>query len=107
MTEAQLQASIVQALQMQGVFAFSVPNEALGQIHARAGHGRMAMLKAMGLRAGVADLVCLLPGRVVFLEVKTDKGRQSRAQIEFEKVCTDLGHEYYVVRSVKDALAVF
>ena len=107
MSESALQMSIVQALQLRGIYAFSVPNEALGKINARLGYNRMGRLKAMGLRAGVADLVCILPGRVVFLEVKTDKGRQSPAQIDFEKVCTDLGHDYYVVRSVTDALAVF
>ena len=104
MTEAQLQTSIVQALQMRGAFAFSVPNEALGQIHARAGHGRMAMLKAMGLRSGVSDLVVLLPGRVVFMEVKTATGRQSDAQRDFQALVTALGHQYAVVRSVEDAV---
>ena len=104
MTEAQLQTSIVQALQMRGAFAFSVPNEALGQIHARAGHGRMAMLKAMGLRSGVSDLVVLLPGRVVFMEVKTATGRQSDAQRDFEALCKSLGLEYHLVRTVEEAV---
>ena len=100
--ESSIQSAIIQALQLYGVYVFSVPNEGHGGSQRRAMH-----MKALGQRNGVADLVCLLPGRVVFLEVKTDKGRQSRAQIDFEKVCTDLGHEYYVVRSVTDALAVF
>ena len=58
----------------------------------------------MGLKSGVADLVALLPERVVFLEVKTAKGRQTASQSHFQELCEILGHQYSVVRSVEDAL---
>lgn len=60
-------------------------------------------LISMGLRPGVSDLVCLLPGsKAVFLEVKTDKGRQSDNQKRFQERVESLGFKYFVVRSIKD-----
>ena len=40
----------------------------------------MRRFVAMGLRAGVSDLVVVLEGRVIFVEVKTPKGRLSEHQ---------------------------
>ena len=97
--ESVIQAQIVQALQRADVYCFSVPNEAAGN-----NPGRQAYLKTMGLKSGVADLVALLPERVVFLEVKTPKGRQTASQAHFQELCDILGHQYAVVRSVEDAL---
>lgn len=97
--ESALQAQIVQALQRADVYCFSVPNEAAGN-----NPGRQAYLKTMGLKSGVADLVALLPERVVFLEVKTPKGRQTASQAHFQELCGILGHQYVVVRSIEDAL---
>jgi len=52
---------------------------------------------------GISDIICCLPnGKTLWVEVKTDTGRQSPAQKQFEKSLTDLGHSYFVVRSLKD-----
>lgn len=99
--ESKIQAAIVQALQAMGVFVFSVPNEAAGR-NKRA----MVYLKAMGLRSGVADLIAVLPGRIVFLEVKTPPGKQSKSQKHFQRTVEELGHAYHVVRSVDDAVSI-
>jgi hypothetical protein len=61
-------------------------------------------LKSMGLRAGASDLLVVLKNKVIFLEVKTPTGRQSEAQKIFQKIVESLGHEYYIVRSVDEAL---
>lgn len=58
-------------------------------------------MKSTGLLAGVADLIIVLD-RTVFVEVKTEAGTQSPEQKEFEKRIKDLGHEYYLVRSLED-----
>lgn len=97
--ESRIQSEIVQALQAADIYCFSVPNEASGN-----NPGRQAWLKTMGLKSGVADLIALLPGRVVFLEVKSPRGRQTDSQAHFQELCNILGHQYAVVRSVKDAL---
>jgi len=101
MTESQIQAAIVQALQAMGVMFFSVPNEGHG------GNTRRAMhMKSLGQMNGVSDLVVVLTSRVIFLEVKTAKGRQSKSQKDFEQRVTMRGHEYHVVRSVDDVIGV-
>ena len=63
-------------------------------------HG--AILKAMGMVSGVADLTYLSPNGVVFIELKTETGGQSPAQKEWERRVRERGYPYYVVRSVED-----
>lgn len=103
--ESDIQIAIVAALRECGFFVFSVPNEAAGKVRSKAGYGRLAKLKRMGLTAGVADLIAWLPVRGdVYLEVKTPKGRQSEHQKAFEAECWANGKPYYVVRSPQEAL---
>ena len=60
-------------------------------------------LKDEGVRAGVADLILLTDnGRVVFIEMKTDKGRQQLTQIGFQNTVTMLGHSYVIVRNFEE-----
>jgi hypothetical protein len=75
---------------------FSVPNEL-------AGANKIAMMqaKAIGLTSGVSDTIVILPnGKILFIEFKDEKGIQSQRQKHFEKLITDLGHNYYLVRNV-------
>lgn len=59
-------------------------------------------LKATGQMAGVSDLIILKPeGKTIFVEVKVEKGIQSEVQKVFETKVTDLGFEYYLVRSIE------
>lgn len=59
-------------------------------------------LKATGLLSGVSDLIVVLPNRVLFLELKTETGQQSDSQVEFECAISELGFEYYVIRSIDE-----
>ena len=64
-----------------------------------------ARMKAEGLQSGVADLCIMLPGgKVAWLELKTDRGRQSLAQKGFEAKCKRLGHPYALVRTLDEAI---
>lgn len=75
---------------------FSVPN---GGTRSK----REAMkFKATGLVAGVSDLIVIQPNRCIFVEVKTEIGKQSDKQKEFETTVKNLGFEYIVVRSLED-----
>jgi hypothetical protein len=96
MTEAKLQAEIVQLLQKAGIYFFSVPNEGSQN------KVRTMSLMGMGLRPGASDLVLVLKNRIVFMEVKTRDGKQSPAQERFESRVKELGHEYVVVRNLND-----
>jgi hypothetical protein len=60
--------------------------------------------KAMGLRSGVSDLIILGNKTILFMEVKTDTGRQSKAQVLFQSIVEKFGFKYVVVRNVKDVV---
>ena len=67
-----------------------------------------AKLKAMGVFAGVADLIIVMPGgRVGFIELKAPKGVLSQFQKVFGGKCHALDAPYVICRSldeIKDAL---
>lgn len=104
MNEGQIQAEVVKYLRnVCKELVFSVPNELAGA-NAKI---RMAQFIAKGLLPGVSDLVAVWKdGSVSFVEMKDAKGRQSQNQITFQKMVTELGHEYVVLRSLDDAKAL-
>lgn len=77
--------------------------------HERRGGDKTARLAqaigvGMGVHPGFSDLVVLSEGRVLFLEVKSRRGRQSEDQLRFAADVRAQGFGYEVVRSVDDAL---
>lgn len=80
---------------------FSVPNGA------HVSKAQAMKLKATGLVAGVSDLIILQPNKAIFVELKTEKGRQSDNQKEFEQIVTALGFDYHLVRSLDDFKNIF
>ena len=74
---------------------FSVPNDTTDV-------RELMRKKSTGLKAGVSDLIVLLPNRCLFFEVKTTTGIQSEKQKEFQQQVEDLGFEYFLVRSLFD-----
>lgn len=94
---------------------FSVPNEAAMTVAgslAKLGVGKSIirrvssmitnLLKSTGMMSGVSDLIVLQPGRVLFIEVKTPSGRQSKTQLRFENIVSKLGFKYFIVRSLDE-----
>ena len=75
---------------------FSVPN----------GGARNAIvaanLKREGVLAGVADIIILIQDNILFVEMKTAKGQQSKLQKDFEKKVNTLGFGYVICRSLQD-----
>lgn len=59
-------------------------------------------LKATGLIPGVSDLIVLLPSKCLFVEVKTEIGKQSDVQKIFQSKVNALGFDYHLVRSLDD-----
>lgn len=101
--ESKIQAEIVKFLQAKKYLFASIPNEAAGKDAAI----RMSKMKTLGLRSGAPDLLVFLDGgRLLCLEVKTEKGFQSPAQKHFEEKLNELKFEYYVVRSVEDVRSI-
>ena len=103
--EADLQRAVVTALR------FALPKSAI--IHHCAnevteagprGAKRQAILVGMGVHPGFADLLVLCAGRVLFLELKSLKGRLSPAQEAFRDTVIAQGFGWALVRSLEDAL---
>lgn len=103
--EADLQRAVVQALR------FALPRTAI--IHHCAnevteagprGARRQAILVGMGVHPGFADLMVLWEGRVLFLELKSLKGRLSPSQEAFRDAVLAQGFGWALVRSLDDAL---
>ncbi|MCG6111537.1 MAG: VRR-NUC domain-containing protein [Paracoccus sp.] len=53
---------------------------------------------------GISDIVGLLDGRAVFIEVKTDSGQQRTAQAAFQKAIEKAGGLYIIARSPEEAI---
>ncbi|MDR0423092.1 MAG: VRR-NUC domain-containing protein, partial [Rickettsiales bacterium] len=111
--EEQIQKSIVDYCKLTNIFCFAVPN---GEARASYVNGvydyRSAMikgnkLKAQGVVPGVSDLIVIHNNKVIFIEVKTDKGVQSEQQKEFEARCKENKQEYHLVRSLEDFQNIF
>ena len=103
--EADLQRSVVTALK------FALPKTAI--IHHCAnevtepgprGAKRQAILVGMGVHPGFADLMVLCDSRVLFLELKSLKGRLSPNQEAFRDTVLAQGFGWALVRTVDDAL---
>lgn len=66
-----------------------------------------ALLKRMGVKPGVADLlICRPGGKVAFVEIKSGKGRESISQKETAERIRSLGFEPHVVRSLDEMIAL-
>jgi hypothetical protein len=64
-----------------------------------------ARFKAMGTRAGFPDLILLLarpPYNYLAVELKTEVGRQRDSQKDFQRLMSEHGGRYVVIRSVED-----
>jgi hypothetical protein len=81
--------------ELRGLF-FRIKNEGTNRITG-------ARDKASGVIPGVADSCLLVPGgRAVFIEFKTDTGKQSPVQADWQTKVQGAGFRYEVVRSLEE-----
>ncbi len=59
-------------------------------------------LQGLGCYAGLSDLVAMKGGKVVHIELKTQKGKQSDDQKEFQQDIEAAGGTYVVARGIED-----
>lgn len=101
--EDQLQKSCIR------FFDYQYPN-LKNQLHHSPNGGKRnireaARFKAMGVRAGFPDLILLHPNNFypfMGIELKTEKGRQSEHQKEYQKMFEEIGAKYVIVRSLEE-----
>lgn len=106
MTEAILQQTLVSMLKQ--LYPDYVLNLSLSGISlngsAKENAQTMYSMAQQGFEKGMPDLLLYLPnGKVLNMELKTDKGKQSSDQIDVQHRLTKLGHNYYVIRTVYEA----
>lgn len=97
--EDRLQIAVARFLDVslpEGAVWFAVPNGgSRNPIEA-------AKMKRMGTRPGIPDLCIVWRGRVIFIELKTPKGRTSPAQEAVMSALTMAGAVVNVCRSLED-----
>lgn len=82
---------------------FAVPNG--GQ----RGKFEAAIMKSEGVTPGVADMILLVSRRgygSLCIEFKTETGKQSEKQKEWERIATICGNKYVIVRSLEQFIKV-
>jgi len=99
MSETDIVAAVIGALQATGHWAWRCNS---GAIMLEGKHGKRLF---RGAPTGTPDVFCVLPGgRLIGLEVKTPKGRQSPGQKAWQERAERTGVPYAVVRSAGEAL---
>lgn len=63
-------------------------------------------LQGLGSFPGLSDLVAVKNGRVVHIEVKTPRGRQSERQKQFQQRLEEAGGKYVVARGIEDVMSL-
>ena len=106
MSEAILQQTLVSMLKQ--LYPDYVINLSLSGISlngsAKDNAQTMYSMVQQGFSRGMPDLLLYLPnGKVLNMELKTDKGKQSADQVEVQNRLTKLGHNYYIIRTVYEA----
>lgn len=81
-----------------GVVAFHVPNGGYRTPH------EAAILKGLGVMAGVPDVFCIRLGRVYALELKTKDGRPTKAQIAAVESIRNAGGYAAIAYGLDEAL---
>lgn len=104
MTETQIQKSILDWLAWNGIFAWR--NQRI-PTPIRRGRQIVGLRRADPATVGMPDILCCYKGRLIGLEVKTDKGKQEEAQKEWQDKLERAGGLYYIVRSVDDVEKLF
>lgn len=94
--EADLQIELVALFRKLGIPVFAVRNER------NEGLSDANRSNKMGRTKGAPDLIAGLNGKSYWLELKTDKGKQSPEQKCFQLLAPKFGAKYLVVRSIDD-----
>ncbi len=82
-TEADIRRQVRDYLRIKGWFCFHI-------------------LQGLGAYRGISDLIAVKDGRVLFVELKTARGRQSEYQKEFQADLEAAGGEYLLCRGIED-----
>lgn len=97
--ENKIQSATLKKLQKAGIFCWRNNNNAVWDARLNNGYGSY---RSFGGLKGVPDIIAIINGQFVGIEIKTPKGRLSEHQILFKKMCKRNGGKYLVVKKVAD-----
>jgi len=110
--EHETQCAIIRLLRLNKILCFAIPNGEKRERKSYTKNGKTflyspagARLKKEGVLAGVADIEIWANNKVYYVEVKTEKGRQTQAQKDFQSDAIAHGHEYKIWRSLDSAIS--
>ena len=89
------------------IFASAVPLVSFGGTRLNGGRRspvEAAIFNGLGVRAGVSDLILLHDGRAFALELKTERGRPTAAQMNFISEFRAAGGEASIATGLDQAL---
>jgi hypothetical protein len=104
MKETDIQSAILEYLALRRVFAIRINNIPATYID-KSGARQFRRLPKHTPR-GIADIFAINYGKPIFLEIKSDTGKQSADQRQFEVDAIRAGAIYAVVRSIDDVAAL-
>jgi penicillin-binding protein-related factor A (putative recombinase) len=96
--EKQIENSILSYLKGRGLFFWK--NESVGVFDVKKGVYRLK--NSIHRRVGIADIIGVIDGRAIFIEVKSEKGRLSINQSAFLEEAKRHGAIAIVARSVEE-----
>jgi hypothetical protein len=96
MTESQIEQAILRYLNKNGIFAFKFKD------NTRSESGKHRRPSPFQIN-GVSDICIIHNSAVYWVEIKTEKGRQTEDQIRFQNRVTDSGGTYLLWRCIGDA----
>ena len=100
--EKDVQKAVLQFLALKRVWAWR--NNVGATVAEHAGKRRFFRFGSPGM----PDIMAVLPsGKVFHIECKSSTGKQSEAQLEWQKKAEDHGHYYLVIRDVSELFPFF
>lgn len=106
-SEKEIQDSILQWLAIVKIFHYRQNTGAFRKDYTRKSDG---VKKTSFIRfgtPGASDIVCVVKGFYIAIEVKDHKGKQDPDQVEFQKALERSGGYYILARSLEDVINFF
>lgn len=95
-----LTSAVIKYLEFNGHYVTRVQSQ--GQYSAKRGRWIKSKVKR-----GIGDIIACINGRLVMIEIKTGKDRQSEWQKTTEKEVKASGGEYWIVKEIGDLLKYY
>lgn len=102
MRESEIQRSILDNLRWRGILAFRCQP---APVPVRKGNAIVGFRRADVFNVGMPDIVCVIRGRFVGIEVKSKSGKQRPEQRVWQERIAKAGGAYVLARSWEDVVS--